>query len=124
MIKKIKKQRFEEIFIELLPDTKGKIFKETIYKSRLDSKVKLIILPILEKIESNDQALNLQEFIEEMEDLFKNLPQIDKSTLLKTGKKRLEGEELYKKPKHKRPNSCASFYKDSYEESFSPHKYY
>lgn len=126
MIKKLKRTRFEEIFSELLPDTKGKIYNETIYKSKLDRKTKEIIKPIIGKLQQSGEHLDLDGFCLDMEGLFQSISQGEKGHLLKTGKKRLIGEELYKKKKYKRPLSSSSFYREATDDTFraSPHKFY
>jgi hypothetical protein len=87
LLTKLKKNRFDQIFSELLPNTKGLITKETIYKSKLETKVKSILRPILQKIDQDDESLNQPEFCSQMEGLLKSITVAEKAELLKTHKK-------------------------------------
>jgi predicted house-cleaning noncanonical NTP pyrophosphatase (MazG superfamily) len=86
IVKKIKLTRYKEIFEDLLPDIKGCINKETIYKSNLPDKIKHIVKPLIDEIEEFDESLNFKEFCDAMEVLLKFTSPADKSLLLKTSK--------------------------------------
>lgn len=86
MIQKIRKTRYEEIFNDFLPDTKGFITRETIYKAKLQPKLKDMIKPLIEEIEQNDEKLNFNDFCEAMEILMKTLSQGEKTELMRMPK--------------------------------------
>ena len=94
-MKKIKYQRYKEIFLMLLPDNKGLISKATVYKSNLIPVVKKIISPLLEELEALDETLDFNEFYDAMEMLMKALTPGDKSSLLLPCKPKILVQEDY-----------------------------
>ena len=81
-MKKIKYQRYKEIFNTLLPDAKGLISQETVYKSSLPNPMRKIISPLLEELQELNETLDFNEFYEAMEMLMKVITPGDKSALL------------------------------------------
>ena len=108
IVKKIKLARFKQFFEDLLPNSKGCINKETIYKSKIDSKIKEIIKPLLNELENFDESLNFEDFCDAMEVLLRSIGLAEKNFLLNTTKKKTNNEESDFKPKinKKRVNSC------------------
>lgn len=98
MVKKLKALRYKEIFQELLPDTKGFINKETIYKSALPPEIKEILKPLLKELETYDEFLNFEDFYNAMEMLMKSISQAEKSVILQTKKKKTTTENFDFKP--------------------------
>jgi hypothetical protein len=83
----LKSNRFLQIFQELLPNNKGVINKETVYKAKIEFAVRRVLKPILHKIENEDECFDSNQFLAVMEGLFKAIPVVDKAVLLKTQKK-------------------------------------
>ena len=83
----LKSNRFLQIFQELLPNNKGIINKETVYKAKFENSVRRVLRPILDKIENEDECLDLNQFLAVIEGLFKTMPVVDRAALLKTQKK-------------------------------------
>ena len=112
MVKKLKNSRYKEIFDELLPDNRGFINKETVYKSELDPKIKGILKPLLEELNNYDEYLSFEEFYDAMEMLMKSVSLGEKSLILRTNKKRNNTEDYDFKPKTnpKRTASSSSMY--------------
>ena len=86
LLNKVKKSRFHSIFTELLPNTKGLITSETVYKAGLDSQLKSMLKPILNKIEKDEMTFSEPEFLKEIEAVFKHLTPGDKALMLRTNK--------------------------------------
>ena len=93
MIQKLKDQRFQEIFEDLLPDIKGFINKETIYRSKISPKIRNIIKPLLDGLEKSEERLNFTDFCGEMNSLMKKVNQADKTRLLQS--KRIPASKDY-----------------------------
>ena len=111
IMKKIKYQRYKEIFSMLLPDIKGLISKETIYKNNLSSGLRKIISPLLDELEELNETLDFNEFYDAMEMLMKSLTPGDKSIiLLPTKAKTVPDIEYNFKPKtNAEQNSVSNF---------------
>ena len=122
MIKRLKNVKYKEIFDELLPDTKGFINKETVYKSGLQSEIKEIIKPLLEELECYDEFLNFEDFYDAMEMLMKSITPAEKSLILQTSKKKGNTENTMSKTKfgNKRNSASASMFKKSISEPNHP----
>jgi hypothetical protein len=100
IMNKIKYQRYKEIFNMLLPDSKGLISKETIYKSSMSQNLKKIISPLLEELQELNETLEFNEFYDAMEMLMRVLSPGEKSILLLPSKpKTIVKEEYEFKPK-------------------------
>lgn len=76
-----------------MPNSKGFITSETIYKAELDPVIRQILKPILNKIENEKLKYDENEFFIEIEQVFKLLNPGDKAALLKTNKKSTEINE-------------------------------
>ena len=87
LLNKVKQSRFHSIFTQLLPNTKGLITSETVYKAGIDTQLKSILKPIFYKIEKESVNFSETEFFNEIELVFKQLTPGDKALLLRTNKK-------------------------------------
>ena len=84
----------------LMPDSKGMISNETIYKSTLPHSVTKMIAPLLEELKELNETLDFNEFYDAMEMLMKSLTPGDKSTILLPAKpKQISKEDYTFKPK-------------------------
>lgn len=99
-MKKIKYQRYKEIFAMLIPDSKGLISRETVYKSVLPLGVRKLISPLIEELQELNETLDFNEFYDAMEMLMKSLTPGDKSAILLPAKPKPAPKEEYDfKPK-------------------------
>lgn len=73
ILKKMKKDRFREIFMQLNPDESGQIVYQKINPDEIKPDVRKIIDPIIEELEALDQPLNFDEFFDAMERLLDTL---------------------------------------------------
>ena len=96
---KIKKNRYQQIFDELLPDLNGYISKETVYKSNLSDSIKKIIKPLIDELEELEEILDFNEFYNAMENLMKILSPAEKNILLQTSKSKPKPEIFEFTPK-------------------------
>ena len=99
IIKRLKNIKYKEIFDDLLPDTKGFINKETVYKSVLQTEIKEIIKPLLEELECYDEFLNYEDFYDAMEMLMRSITPAEKNLILQTSKKKSNIEDPKSKKK-------------------------
>lgn len=99
-MKKIKYQRYKEIFAMLSPNTKGVITSETVDKSAIPAVIRKILTPLIEELDELSETLDFNEFYDAMEMLMRVLTPGDKSTLLLPGKvKAPEKQEFNFRPK-------------------------
>lgn len=82
LIKKIKYQRYKEIFEMLKPNTNGVISSETVSKSSLPVHLSKLLQPLLEELQELNETLDFNEFYDAMEMLLKALTPGDKSVML------------------------------------------
>lgn len=100
LMKKIKYQRYKEIFEILSPNTKGVITPETVRKFSIPSLIGKLLQPLLEELEELNETLDFNEFYDAMEMLMKALTPGDKSALLLPSKsKQVQVENYEFKPK-------------------------
>ncbi|OMJ66832.1 hypothetical protein SteCoe_36186 [Stentor coeruleus] len=95
IMKKIKYQRYKDIFNLLLPDTKGVITIDTVSKSQMPQTIKKIISPLLEELSELNETLDFNEFYDAMEMLMKVLTPGEKSALLLPVKAKVPTKENY-----------------------------
>jgi hypothetical protein len=113
LVARVKEVRFEQIFLDLKPNSCDLITPDTIKSSTLSPKTLKILTPLLNELKDLNERLNFSEFCESMEILMKTLTPEEKSSLLKTGKGKPEQEHLDFKPKineSQRPLSVESLY--------------
>jgi hypothetical protein len=100
LMKKIKYQRYKEIFESLTPDTKGVITCETVSRSKMTPNLKKTLQPLLDELQELNETLDFNEFYDAMEMLLKALTPGDKSALLlPTRNKNLNSEKFDFRPK-------------------------
>jgi hypothetical protein len=122
MIQKIRHNRYKEIFCDLLPDTKNLITRETVYKAKLQPKMREMLRPLLEELESYDEKLNFKDFCDAMEILMKSLSQAEKTELMKMPKNTTDEEFDFSMHRQGRKGSASvtMFAKCGMEESTKP----
>jgi len=98
ILRKLKHDRFNEIFTMLGPDSTGNISKETVESCQIPHTLKAIIQPLLEELVELDEKLNFEEFCNSMESLMATLTPGEKSVLLMIKKDKKPGtkENLFK----------------------------
>ena len=82
-----------------MPDSNGIISKETVYKSELPREIIKVIRPLIDELETLDESLDFEEFIEAMDILMKSISPAERSILLQTSKARAKPEVYDFKPK-------------------------
>jgi hypothetical protein len=100
LVKKIKHERFSELFSLLNPSSEGLVTYSNIEKSKIPESIYKIISPVIEELKEFQETLNYEDFYLTMDDLLKHLPLSDKRIILKT-----------KNHAHKQPESMEFSYK-------------
>lgn len=118
IMKKVKQQKYDEIFQLLRPNTNGIISAETVKRGGIPENVQKILQPLLEELEEMKETLNFSEFCDAMDMLMKVISPGDKSALMSPCKPRERRRESpsfrpkinQDKSQHSRNLSVSSLY--------------
>lgn len=86
ILKKMKKERFKEIFEKLCPDESGRINIDTISKSDLKPTIMAIIDPLVSELRELNENLDFDEFFDSMNALLKRMTPGERTIILQINK--------------------------------------
>jgi len=93
LLRKKRKDRYEELFELLNPDENQEICAGRVVVENIDREVLMLIAPLLEELEALKVTLNFEEYCEAMDALVKTLTPPQKAKLLNYAKKDVNGAD-------------------------------
>jgi hypothetical protein len=108
LFEKLKKNRFQEIFLKMDSDHDGKISAQSISIEGFDRESVLIMAPVLEEIEKSEKEFEVDEFSQMMEGLYGRLGTHEKMFILKHEQEKIVNDFSFTPTINKRSQLLAS----------------